>query len=309
MPTRLSEDKSVKCFLDFPYFCLASSQRDYVLSTEADLRHCSTGSIALCTADVVLSDVQTLILSPACSYRPQIATAYAVGTSSSTTKRLHYNAMEIYGRTISWNVKLPYAVQGIVTGRLTLSTFRSRLHIHVQRLDMFHFVHRDPNAKIPELHKTMKVKVDTTYVYLPDRFPIDPDHEAPQIEEAMSPEAVELDNIRSRLVSPQRSFDTDTLLHVRRNSLHAESSSYWLLAITATSSTFAVLLVLHFSLRCHFRRLILRRLCTTISSEPNVANQASSPQTPDPECTETETRNDNLQRNVTLTTYSLQQTN
>ena len=47
LPSRSSEDKFVKYSLEYSYFALANSQRDFLLLTEADLSHCSTGSITM----------------------------------------------------------------------------------------------------------------------------------------------------------------------------------------------------------------------------------------------------------------------
>ena len=60
LPSRISQETSVKYSLEYSYFVLASSQRDYLLLTEADLSHCSMGSIIICPNNVALYDVQVV---------------------------------------------------------------------------------------------------------------------------------------------------------------------------------------------------------------------------------------------------------
>lgn len=63
LPARISEGKFVKYSIDFPYFGLDSSQRDYILLTEADLSLYSAGSITVCLANIAIYNMhmQTLI--------------------------------------------------------------------------------------------------------------------------------------------------------------------------------------------------------------------------------------------------------
>ena len=51
LPARISDDKFVQYLLDFTYFGLDKIQCNYILFTEADLSHCSNGSITVCSAD------------------------------------------------------------------------------------------------------------------------------------------------------------------------------------------------------------------------------------------------------------------
>lgn len=51
LPTRISDDINFQYLLDFTYFGLDNIQRNYILFTEADLSHCSKGSITVCSVD------------------------------------------------------------------------------------------------------------------------------------------------------------------------------------------------------------------------------------------------------------------
>jgi hypothetical protein len=48
LPARISDDNFFQYSLDFTYFGLGNIQRIYILSAEADLSHCSKGSITVC---------------------------------------------------------------------------------------------------------------------------------------------------------------------------------------------------------------------------------------------------------------------
>jgi len=51
LPTRLFNDTFAIYKLDFDYFALAHSQRDYILLTAFDVQKCSTRSITVCPVD------------------------------------------------------------------------------------------------------------------------------------------------------------------------------------------------------------------------------------------------------------------
>ena len=59
-PTRISKDKFIRYKLDFAYFGLAFSQRDYILLKAEDMQRCTTGSIQICPAKIALFDYQVL---------------------------------------------------------------------------------------------------------------------------------------------------------------------------------------------------------------------------------------------------------
>ena len=77
-----------------------------------------------------------------------------------------------------------------------------------------------------------------------------------------------------------------------------------LIIITATC-TFAILLVLYLSLRHHIPHLCIRCFSANTSSQPTMANQNSSSQTSEPECSSTATQNNTQQENIAFTTYVL----
>lgn len=48
LPSRISDNIFAQYLLDFPYFDLDNIQRHHILFTEAELSHCSKGSIIVC---------------------------------------------------------------------------------------------------------------------------------------------------------------------------------------------------------------------------------------------------------------------
>jgi len=105
--------------------------------------------------------------------------------------------------------------------------------------------------------ETLEVQIDTPHLYLPEEISMFASHEVPNIDVAMPPERTNLDYIKARLIMPRRSFDVDTLLHVHQISLHAEHKFCWLQLLTVSSCISVILLILYFSSRLHFSRLIL----------------------------------------------------
>ena len=60
MPTPVFNDTFAKFELEYEYFGLSRSQRDYVLMTSADLQKCNAGRITICPADRALYDTRSM---------------------------------------------------------------------------------------------------------------------------------------------------------------------------------------------------------------------------------------------------------
>ena len=59
LPTRIAEGKFVRYSLEYAFFGLSLSWRDYVLFSAADIQQCSRGSLRVCPANIPLYDAQT----------------------------------------------------------------------------------------------------------------------------------------------------------------------------------------------------------------------------------------------------------
>jgi hypothetical protein len=60
LPAILSGDKYAKHIVDFPYFGLSRSQRDYILLNKGDVRQYTAGDHKVCEADSPLYDARVL---------------------------------------------------------------------------------------------------------------------------------------------------------------------------------------------------------------------------------------------------------
>ena len=75
---------------------------------------------------------------------------------------------------------------------------------------------------LPELHGTSQVRTDVPTLYLPDITPMLSRHEEPKLGEVIPPEIGELDAIKTRLATPPRSWDVDTLFHIWQATLRCD---------------------------------------------------------------------------------------
>ena len=76
LPARISDDIFVQYLLDFKYFGVDNIQRNYVLFAEADLSHCSEGSIAVCSADKAIYNTQIVTSESSLFSRRQTTTNF-----------------------------------------------------------------------------------------------------------------------------------------------------------------------------------------------------------------------------------------
>jgi hypothetical protein len=60
LPTRVLNDTFALYQLEYNYFGLSHSQRDYILMTAADVQKCDAGSITICLADRALYDIRSI---------------------------------------------------------------------------------------------------------------------------------------------------------------------------------------------------------------------------------------------------------
>jgi hypothetical protein len=60
LPTRVLNDTFALYQLEYNYFGLSHSQRDFTLMTEADVQRCHAGNITICPADRALYDIRSV---------------------------------------------------------------------------------------------------------------------------------------------------------------------------------------------------------------------------------------------------------
>jgi len=109
----------------------------------------------------------------------------------------------------------------------------------------------------PELHGSMQTTLDTPYFYIPDKVSTVADHEITLLEQITPREVQQIDEVRSRVINPSKTFDVDSLFH-----LHQEQRTFWHLKVTTTVCALALFGILCFSLRSHVHYFIPCCHCT-----------------------------------------------
>ena len=99
----------------------------------------------------------------------------------------------------------------------------------------------------PELHGSTQTTLDTPYFYIPDKVSTVVEHEIPLLEQIAPREIQQIDEVRSRVITPSQTFDVDSLFHLRQVSLHQEQRTFWHLIVTTTVCALAILGILCFS--------------------------------------------------------------
>jgi len=162
----------------------------------------------------------------------------------------------------------------------------------------------------PELHGEMQENIDNTKFYITGQPSIVADHEFPFISETSPEEFARLDEIKSKVVVLSQIFDIDTFFHIRQTSSRQAQQTYWHLTVTSTACAITMLSVLYFSLRSYLRNLVTCYSSPNKSLEPGTSEQDPSPLPPEPrQRAYSSPRQEDLQKEVVLTTYSTQHTN
>ena len=94
-------------------------------------------------------------------------------------------------------------------------------------------------------------------LYVPDIPPMLSVHEEPGLKEMTSPETEELDGIKSRLTTPPKFWDFDTLLHIQQATVQQADHTHWPLGITVASCTSILLVLLYCYARTQWSHWLL----------------------------------------------------
>ena len=307
LPTRVSKTNSVKYCIDCFYFGLENSRNDYVLFKGTNLLNCVTGEITVCPANTAVYSAITLKCLPSIFFR------------TSTYNSLCRRQLLVNLRTPTLqkhkSLRLYYfPEQRQVTLRcLKDNAWTTRTEIHV--LSEAGLILNASSCSItteefrtfPKLHGSMQTTLDRPNFYIPDKVSTVADHEIPLLEKITPKEIQQMNEVRSRVITPSQTFDVDSLFHLRQVSLHQEQRTFWHLTVTNTVCTLAVLGNLYFSLRSHVHNFVpcCHSINTTI--EPSTVTSNLSPVIPEPSQRTQFPRNDEPQRDVTFTAYPLKQ--
>ena len=108
------------------------------------------------------------------------------------------------------------------------------------------------------------------------------DQEIPLLEQTTPKEIQQIDEVRSRVITPSHTFDVDSLFHLRQVSLHLEQRTFWHLIVTTNVCALAILGILYFSLRSYVLNCIPCRHCLNTTIEPGTVTSNPSPVIPEP---------------------------
>ena len=135
------------------------------------------------------------------------------------------------------------------------------------------------------------------------------DHEIPLAKLILPEEITRLYDVKSKVMVPSHSFYVDSLFHMKQSSVRQSHQTYWHHIFTTPISAVAILGVIYLSLRSPLRNLATRCLSPKTAHEPSTTEQNPSHLPPEPRRREHTLTNDNLQKDVAFTSYSIQPAN
>jgi hypothetical protein len=273
------------------------------LLTEADFRRCSTGSVAICPADMAIYNGRTLT----CELSLFLQTVYN-NHLCWRSLLLHYIAPTLWKHGNTWLYHFPEKRQAIIRcpeneqASHTETHFGAGLILNASKCS----ITTNKVRTLPDLQGATQADLCTSHLYIPEELSIVAEHEVQLLQDA-TPTAIErLDEIQSRIMARQQTFDMDLLLHMRQTSLRQEHGTYWHFIFAKTFCAISVLIILLFSLRSYVHNLILCHYSMNTSSQQNVISQSSPPLDPSHKQEARKPKDSNLQKNVTFASYSLQ---
>ena len=159
---------------------------------------------------------------------------------------------------------------------------------------------------LPELHGMAEFRSDIPEQYLPVARPMLSVHEEPKLEEMTSPETEQLDGIKSRLATPAKFWDVDTLLHIQQATVQYAGHTHWYLIISVASCTNTLLVLMYCYARTQWNDWLLCNPPQKSSKESNPVPQTSPSPTHTMENTVSSTGEDvRTQHDVTFAQYAL----
>jgi hypothetical protein len=102
LPARISDYINAQYLLEFTYFGLDNIQHNYILFTEADLSHCSKGSITVCFADKAIYSTHIGMCEPSLFFQ---TTDHNISLQSKLL--LHYTTLALQPHGSLWVYHFP----------------------------------------------------------------------------------------------------------------------------------------------------------------------------------------------------------
>ena len=162
---------------------------------------------------------------------------------------------------------------------------------------------------LPELRGEIQSTIVNTHFFVPDQIQIVADHEIPLIKQISPEEITRLDEVKSKVIVPSQSYYVNSLFHIEQASARQPPQTYWHQIATMSICAVAILGVISLSLRSPLRNLATLYLSSNPVHEPSTTAQNPSPLPPEPKRREYSPTNDNSQKDVAFTSYSMQPVN
>jgi hypothetical protein len=250
----MSENKLFQYLVNFPYFALSHSQRDYILLTEADLRRCTEGTVTVCPANMAIYHTHTktcetcLFFQTPDSYR-MCRKNILVSHDTPTLQR--------QGDTLLYSFPTPQLV--------TLRCWKNNIWTtSTASLDINGLAANATGCSITagafhtfsELQGSSRTKLDAPRFHLPEKIHVKAFGRLPAVTESEPAVLTQLEDIISKLSAYQQTLDVESLLHVRQNSLQLSQRTHWYLIIVAALCTVTNLGIIYYSFRSCLHSLI-----------------------------------------------------
>jgi hypothetical protein len=170
LPTPVFNDTFALYQLEYNYFGLSHSQRDFVLMTAADVQRYHTGSITLCPADRALYDIRSIT----CESKLYFQTTTKDGPCKRSLM-LRYETPTLLRHGETWIYHFPKQRQ------VTLGCPRDNTWVaHTRTLACAGLIHDAARCSVtsgeiktlPELHGVAHANIHAPSVKVPDSFPI-----------------------------------------------------------------------------------------------------------------------------------------
>jgi hypothetical protein len=239
LPVEIINDTFALYQLEYDYFGLSYSQRDFLLLTTADVQKRHTSSVTLCPVDRALYDVRSITCESKLHFQAT--------TKEGPCKRrlmLRYEKLTFLRHGETWIYHFPKQRQVTISCprvrswvTYTRKLFGAGLNHNATRC----IITSGEFRTLPELHGVAHANIDAPAVYVPESLPVLSAHEFPHVEAAHAMEVNELDQLKDCLAVAQKSLDVDTLVHIQKTTLQQEAQPHWHLIIAPVSCTLIIL--------------------------------------------------------------------
>ena len=250
LPEYISPNRFVQYLIDYPYIAIHGNQLDYLLFTEQQYNHCTSGSIAICPTHTAIYDAQTL----SCEF--SLYLQHSKNYQLCQRKLLlHQQSPLLQRHGAYWVYYFPEERK--ITARCSQS---NRPLTHTLSLHGTGLIHHATSCHIsssklhslPELHGSIQTELDSPNFYLPSRVPVITEREVEQLETKIPIDIKKLDSISTRVLAQRQTYDVDSLFHQHLRYIQHEEQTQWYMTLTTAIRIAIFLGLLIFLLYSHF---------------------------------------------------------